>query len=151
MKQPLVKRITASVAGALVALSAATLAMGPPGGDHDPARMLRHMSERLELTDDQRDQAEAIMQAGKTESGADRQRLRELRGELMTMESAFDPDAARKAADEIGEITSRMVYRYASTYAEFYALLTDEQRAELEQLKEERGERRQDRWRKHHE
>ena len=151
MKRPLVKRITASVAGAFVALSAVTLAMGPHGGDHDPARMLSQMSERLELTDGQRDQAEAMMQAGKAESAADRQRLHELRGQLMAMQPSFDADTAQTIADEIGEITSRMVYRYASTYAEFYALLTDEQRTRLAQLQEERGERRQDRWRKHRE
>ena len=47
MKQPLKKRLTAAVTGVLVALSTATLAMGPHGPDHDPARMLSHMSERL--------------------------------------------------------------------------------------------------------
>jgi Spy/CpxP family protein refolding chaperone len=151
MKKTLVTRITTSVAGAFVALSAATLAMGPSGGDHDPGRMLSHLSERLELTDDQQDQVEGIIQAGKTESAADRQRLHELREELMDMAPGFDPDKARKAADEIGDITGRMVYRHASTYAEFYALLTDEQRASLEQLAAERGERRQNRWRKHRE
>jgi len=115
--------------------------------DHDPGRMLTHMANRLDLSDDQQAQVKSIVEGGMEQSSADRKRLEELRGELKAMRDDFDQGQAQKIADEIGEITGRMVYQFSSSYAEFYSLLTDEQKAELEQLKEERGERR-DRWRK---
>jgi len=143
MKLSVGKRIAAASLGVLVSLSAAAWAMGPRGGmDHDPGRMLTHMADRLELSDAQQEQLKSIVESGKEQSSADRKRLEELRGELEAMHDSFDQGQAQKIADEIGEITSRMVYQFSSSYAGFYSLLTDEQKAELEQLKEERGERR---------
>ena len=154
MKGLLGKRILAASLGVLVSLSAASWAMGYRGGmDHDPGRMLSHMAERLELSDTQQDQARTIIDAGREQSAADRTRLEELRTELKGMRDDFDPGQAQKIADEIGEITGRMVYRFSSSYAEFYSLLTDEQKAELEQLQAERGERRgqwRQKFREHH-
>jgi len=49
-------------------------------------------------------------------------------------------------ADEIGEITSRMVFQAVSTHAEIYQLLTDEQKEEMDAMMEQR-ESRLDRWR----
>lgn len=149
MKASIARRIAAASLGALVSLSATSWSMHHRGSgmDHDPGRMLSHMAERLELTDEQRTQVRALVDAGREESAADRARLEELRGRLEAMRADFDPGEAQTIADEIGQITGRMVYRFASAYAEFYGLLTDAQRAELEQLQQERGERR-DRWHK---
>ncbi len=148
MKAPLVKRIAASSLGVLVSLSAATWSMGHRGGmDHDPSRMLNHMAERLELSDSQREQVESIMDSGREQSAADRARLEELREQLKAMRDDFDAGKAQQYADEIGEITSRMVYRFSSSFAEVYRLLDDDQRAELEQFEQERDQRR-GRWHK---
>jgi Spy/CpxP family protein refolding chaperone len=143
MKGLLGKRILAASLGVLVSLSATSWAMGYRGGmDHDPGRMLSHMAERLELSDAQQDQVRTIIDDGREQSVADRERLEALRAELKGMRDNFDPGQAQKIADEIGEITGRMVYQASSSYAEFYSLLNDDQKAELEQLQEERGERR---------
>jgi Spy/CpxP family protein refolding chaperone len=148
MKASVLKRIAAASLGVLLSLSAASWSMHHRGGmEQDPGRMLSHMAERLELTDQQRTRVQTLVDAGREESTADRARLEELRGQLMAMRDNFDPGEAQKIADEIGEITSRMVYRFSSSFAEFYGLLTDEQKAGLEKLQAERGERRQKKFR----
>jgi Spy/CpxP family protein refolding chaperone len=60
---------------------------------------------------------------------------------------AFDAGEAQRLADEIGQITSRMVYQAASTQARIYQLLDEEQRAELGEFMEDHEPRR-DRWHK---
>ena len=47
----------------------------------------------------------------------------------------------------MGEITSRMVFQVTSTQAGIYELLTDEQKAEMDEMMEQRDERRS-KWRK---
>ena len=149
MKDLLGKRIVAAALGAVVSLSATAWAVGYRGGmEHDPGRMMSYMAEQLELNDTQRQQVQDIATNAREQSAADRARLQELRAELKNMRNDFDAGAAQKMADEIGEITSRMVFQFSSAYAEFYGLLTPEQRAEVDQLQEERGERRSKRWHK---
>ena len=149
MKDLLGKRIVAAALGAVVSLSATAWAVGYRGGmEHDPGRMMSYMAEQLELNDTQRQQVQDIATNARAQSAADRARLQELRAELKNMRNDFDAGAAQKMADEIGEITSRMVFQFSSAYAEFYSLLTPEQRAEVDQLQEERGERRSKRWHK---
>lgn len=114
----------------------------------DPARMVERMAEKLDLSDDQRTGIEAILTETRGQSAADHARLRELRQELRAQRAGFDADKARRLADEIGEITGRMVYGAASTQAQIYQLLDEEQRAELDEFMEEHEPRR-DRWHKH--
>ena len=142
MKALLGKRMAVATLGVLVSLSATALAMGYRGGmDHDPGRMLSYMAKHLELSDEQRDQVENIVRAAREQSAADRARLQELRAGLQNMRGDFDAGAAQKIADEIGEITSRMVFQFSSSYAEFYGLLNAEQQAEVDRLQQERSER----------
>ena len=139
----------AAMAGlALLSLSAGSWAMSHGGGmDHDPAKMLAHMSERLDLTQEQQDQIKEVMASSRTQSTADRERMKVLREEMRAQRDNFDAGQAQKLADEIGEITSRMVFEATSTHAGIYQLLTDEQKAEMDAMMEKRHERR-GKWRK---
>lgn len=114
----------------------------------DPARMVARMTEKLDLSDDQKTGIEAILTETRGQSAADHARLQELRQQLRAQRAGFDADTARRLADEIGEITSRMVYGAASTQAQIYQLLDEEQRTELDEFMEEHEPRR-DRWHKH--
>ena len=114
----------------------------------DPAQMVARMADKLDLSEEQQSGIEAILTETREQSAADHARLRELRQQLRSQRGEFDADAARRQADEIGQITGRMVYQAASTQAQVYQLLNDEQRAELGEFMEDHGPRR-DRWHRH--
>ena len=143
MTNNLGKRLLATTLGLVVLLSAASWAMGPGGGmDHDPARMVEHMSRKLDLSDEQKVAVEELVSSSRQASAQDMQRMRELRGEMKAQANNFEADEARKVADEIGQITGRLVYQAAETRAGVYQLLNDEQRAQMAQMMEKRGEHR---------
>jgi protein CpxP len=139
----------AAMAGlALLSLSASSWAMNHGGArDHDPAKMLSHMTERLDLTQEQQGQIKEVMVSSREQSSADQERMKVLREEMREQRDNFDAGEAQKLADEIGEITSRMVFDATSTHARIYLLLTDEQKAEMDAMMEKRHERR-GKWRK---
>jgi protein CpxP len=138
----------AAVAGvALLSLSVASWSMGHGGGvDHDPARMVAYMSDRLDLSEDQQIRVKQLTASAREQSDADRKRIQELREQMRAQRDNFDAGKAQKIADEIGEITSRMVFQAVSTFAEIYQLLTDEQKAEMDDMMDQRESRR-DHWR----
>jgi Spy/CpxP family protein refolding chaperone len=113
----------------------------------DPAQMVARMADKLDLSDDQQTGIEAILSETREQSATDHARLRELRQQLRAQRGAFDADEAKRQADEIGQITSRMVYQAASTQAQIYQLLDDGQRAELDRFMEDHEPRRH-RWQK---
>lgn len=114
----------------------------------DPGQMVARMADKLDLSEDQQAGIEAILAETRQQSAVDHARMRELRQQLRAQRSEFDADAARRMADEIGQITGRMVYQAASTQAQIYQLLDEEQRAELGEFMEDHEPRR-DRWHKH--
>ena len=137
--------LRATLAGA-TAISAGAWTMGHPGGtDHDPARMLAHMADKLELDTAQRAEVEKLLTGAKQANAADRNRMEDLRAELMAQQNSFDPFAAQRIADEIGQITGRMVYRASETWAQVYQLLNAEQRVALDAMIAKRRARR-DKW-----
>ena len=139
----------ATMAGlALLSLSATSWAMKHGGGmDHDPARVVAHMAERLDLSAEQESRVEELLASSRENNAADRKRLQVLREQMRAQRQNFDSGEAQKMADEIGEITGRMVFDATRTQAEVYQLLTDEQRQEMDALMEKRDERRS-KWRR---
>lgn len=124
----------ATLAGA-TAISAAGWGMSHHGGKtQDPARVLAHMSEKLDLSSEQQTEVSSLLAAAKQANAPDRQRMMELREQLMAQRDNFDATEARKLADEIGQVTGRLVFRASETWSRVYQLLTAEQRAELETL-----------------
>ena len=124
----------ATLAGA-TALSVAGWAMGHEGGKtHDPAKMLAHMSAKLDLSSEQQTEVSSLLAAAKQTNASDRERMTELRGQMMAQRDSFDATEVRKIADEIGQVTGRMVFRASETWSQVYQLLNAEQRAELETL-----------------
>jgi Spy/CpxP family protein refolding chaperone len=150
MKNPIRTYVLSGALCGLLAASAASFALGPRGGDFDPARMMEHMSERLELTDVQQEEIEQIFAATRKQSVDDRKRLEELRDQLQTMRDEFDSGQAQTISDEIGAISARMAFSLAITQSQVYALLDEDQRKEYDQMLEARDKRREqgrDRWR----
>tara|TARA_R110001592_G_scaffold337300_1_gene623590 strand:+ start:205279 stop:205743 length:465 start_codon:yes stop_codon:yes gene_type:complete len=132
--------------GALVGavmMSMAAWAMGPPHGmGGDPTRMIAHLSDRLDLSSEQKTRVETLVTAAKEASQADRARMQELRTQMVAMKQDFDPGKAQLVADEIGQLTGRMVYQASETFAKVYQVLNAEQRTQLDSMMAKRGEHR---------
>jgi Spy/CpxP family protein refolding chaperone len=139
----------ATMAGlALLSLSATSWAMKHGGGmDHDPARLVAHMTQQLDLSEEQQNQVAGLLNSSQEQNAADRERLQVLREQMHAQRQNFDSGEAQKLADEIGEITGRMVFNATKTHSEIYQLLTAEQRQEMDALMEKRSERR-GKWRR---
>ncbi len=132
----------ATLAGA-TALSAGSWAMGHRGGmEHDPGRMLAHMSKALDLSSEQQAEVETLLTGSNQANAPDRKRLQELRTEIRSQRDDFDAVAAQGVADEIGQLTGRMVYRASETWAQVYQLLDAQQRTELDAMIAKREARR---------
>ena len=142
--------VGAFLAGAaLLLLSGASWSMCQSGGmNFDPGRMLEHMDERLDLSDDQRNQIEPLLNATREKIRIDRERLTTLREQLHALREDFDSDQARAISTQIGELTGNMVFEMSSTHAQMFAVLDAEQRAEMNKVMEQRH-RRGGKWRKH--
>ena len=133
----------ATVLGLSLLLAAGAWSMGPGlGEDYDPSHKVAHLADRLGLDEDQQNSIEALMAAGQEQSAVDRERLKELKELLQVQVEDFNPGEAQKLADEIGEITTRITYLGTSTRAQVHAILTPEQREQMEALHEKRRERR---------
>lgn len=140
--------------GAVALSTAAAAAVAWPGGyglseGRDPGRMLAHMADQLELSQEQEDQIRELISELREQSAADRERLAELRALTHAAAEDFDAGQVQLYADEIGEITSRMVFRATSIQAAVYQMLTTEQREALTELEAQRDERREH-WRRKH-
>lgn len=136
---------TGFAAVSLATLSSASWSMNHGSGmgmGHDPGRMLAHMVEQLELSAEQQQEVENLLTTTQQTTVADRQRLRTLRAELRQQGADFDSGQVQATADEIGQITARLVYQAASTQAKVQAVLTPEQREEMARLMEKRNDRR---------
>ncbi|MEM1153128.1 MAG: periplasmic heavy metal sensor [Pseudomonadota bacterium] len=128
--------------------SAVTVSAVAWSGHHskpgDPMRMFGYISERLDLNAEQQTEVGALMSVARQERSEDQTRLKELRSELMAMKGSFDEGRAQTIADEIGQITGRMVYQMSSTFAQLYEVLDADQRAELDSMLAKRSDRRGD-------
>jgi len=139
------KQTLTSVGLSIALLGAgAAYAQVPQNAQRGPDTRIERMAEQLDLSSQQQSQIEEIFRSSKTQSEVDRNRLIQLKQTIRASESDFDAGAVQAAADEIGQITSRMTYQMAEAKYQVHELLTEEQRAKLEQhmaMREERGKR----------
>lgn len=133
---------------ATACFSLASWSMGD-GERRDPEQILERMTQRLALTEIQRDAVRTIVIEDAQQFRKDRERLFELRQSLRETRVDFDAGEAQRMADEIGELSSRLSFAHASIQARIYLLLTPEQRQEFDALLERREQRRE-RWRENY-
>jgi protein CpxP len=124
-------------------MSMAAWSMGPTHGmGDDPTRMIAHLSDRLDLSSEQQAEVESLVAATKQTGDTERARMQELRAQMMAMKGDFDPGKAQGIADEIGQLTGRMVYQVSETFAQVYQVLNAEQRTQLDNMMAKHQERR---------
>jgi Spy/CpxP family protein refolding chaperone len=119
---------------------------GPGFGMHAPGMMIERMAKHLDLDDVQRDSLENIVSAAKPELEALREQLHANHEAIRDLD-ASDPEVQNIAMSN-GELATQGTLLLARIRSEIHAVLTDEQRAMLAEVRErrkERFERRQER------
>lgn len=145
MNRTVARILPVALLGTALLASTAAFSMGHRQG-FDSERMLAHMTAKLELSESQEQQIGEILSSGKEQAQADRARMEEIREALDAQGRNFNAGEAQKLADELGEITSRTVYQMTSKRAQVYQLLSEEQREEMDAMKQRRSEHREERW-----
>ena len=141
MKQMTVLLLAVFAMAAPLTSAYAASGFGPglfPGGPGDPALMLEHMADHLDLTDEQRVSVENILQAAKPEIEAIRDQARANREAIQALDPA-DPSydtALNNIALSNGELATTGTLLMVRIRSQVHAVLTDEQIAKLERGKE---------------
>lgn len=131
------KLLSRTAIGAMVCLIATLVIAGPPMGrpgppfGQNPAQMAGHMADRLDMSDDQRIQVKALLEAEHKRLQTERGKLAELRSQLMSMYDEFDSEKAKEITDQMGIISGKLAYSRAHSLSEISEILTEEQRAQL--------------------
>ena len=131
----------ALVAGTFLAVGAAAQGRGGPG-------RIRGVLRHLDLNDEQREAIRGAVQRHRESGRSLRQQLgtarRALRDEVRS--GGADEAAIRELAAEVAPLAADAAVRRAALHAEIRALLTDEQRTQLEALRANARENDRQRW-----
>ncbi|WP_226648400.1 Spy/CpxP family protein refolding chaperone [Microbulbifer variabilis] len=129
----------------VMAAPAATMAFGGEEGHHK--RGFEHMARKLDLTEGQRAQLKANRDSNSESRNAQRQQLQELRQQIHTaLENGADQATLDQLGAELGKLEMQKMQNHFQMRQQFEAILTDEQKAKYEELKEQRKEHRM-KWR----
>lgn len=137
-------RILLSAVGALVVtigLAASSWAM-PPERGMDSERMLERMTRKLDLTEQQQTEIGALLEQSRGAMHGDAQRMRALRESISAQRRNLDEGSLQAAADEIGQLTSRMIVARTSMQAQIYGLLSASQQDAMDKMLEKRHAKR---------
>jgi len=136
MNKILVRSLTAIAVFVVATMAFARPAAGPPEGpfDLDPEQVVSHMTEKLDLNEDQQAQIVALLEARQEEMKGERAKLEKLNRKLVEQGNGFDSDRAREIADEIGATSANLAYARAEGHAQINEVLTDEQQTQLSEF-----------------
>jgi Spy/CpxP family protein refolding chaperone len=111
-----------------------------PGFAHGEAGFshLEFLADHVGMTDEQESQINHLINAGQLESAVDRERIQQIHEALRSMSDNFDAGEAQLLAEELGEITARLVYSGAQTRAEIHKIFSPEQLQQLQEFKSDR-------------
>ena len=106
----------------------------PGAGRPMRARMAHRMMANLNLTDDQKQQAKAIFQAGRQEAQPVQQQLRQARQDMQAAVKSNAPQTEiDRLSTNVGNLTGQLATLHARNMAKFYAILTPEQQQKVDQ------------------
>jgi protein CpxP len=95
----------------------------------------------LDLTDDQKAKVKEIFEANKQTMQPIREQLKANHEKLAAMKGSFDEAQVSAVAKEQGDLTAQMVVARQRIKSQIFAVLTDEQKAKAEQMRESMKER----------
>ncbi len=135
------------VAIALGLVGAVALAQGGPGGGHRGefgfGGFNRHMAQALNLTDQQQTQIKSILQAEKPAMQPLMLQLKASRQQMdaATQNGQFDEAKVRSIAEQQAQTMVNLTVEREKVKSEIWQVLTPDQRAKAEQMKQQFGER----------
>jgi Spy/CpxP family protein refolding chaperone len=117
-------------------------AMGPRAMGMQGAQLPQRLLRNLNLTDAQREQARTIFQQGRESAQALQKQVAQDRQGLADAVKNNDTVTIQRLATAIGNAQGQLLAIRSSANAKFYAILTPEQRAKVDQFREHMGPRR---------
>lgn len=146
--------LLASSVGLVTAVAAMPYGDGPGcgrGGHHmsqgrhfgGHSSKLERMADRLSVTDEQRTEIRAIADGSRQQMVELRDEMRANRVQLreLTRQTPLDEAAVRSIADKQGDLKAEMIVLRARQRSEVKAVLTDEQRAQMDEMRERKHAR----------
>ncbi|SDJ58249.1 Spy/CpxP family protein refolding chaperone [Microbulbifer yueqingensis] len=113
---------------------------GDKGPHHE--RMLERMAEKLELTEEQKAQIKANHEANRAEHRKLREEMHKVREEVSeALDSGADQATLDELASRLGALQIEKMRQRREMHEQLKAVLTDEQKAKLEQMHSERKDR----------
>ncbi|HZS45738.1 MAG TPA: Spy/CpxP family protein refolding chaperone [Blastocatellia bacterium] len=111
----------------------------PPGGPGPRGFMDPRMMNQLNLSEDQRQQIHSLMEQMRTDSETYQQQMKDIHEGIRQIveNKQFDEQAARALTNQQANIEAQLSFIRIRTDSAIYRLLTDDQRAKLEQLKQQ--------------
>jgi protein CpxP len=135
-KKPLVilAVVTVLVIGGIFAVAqrARHHAFGKPGMH---GRGVMTALRALDLTDDQKAKVKEILEANKSTVQPIRKQMKANHQKLADLKGSFDEAAVTEIAKNQGDLTAQMIVARQRVKSEIFAILTDEQKAKAEQLR----------------
>lgn len=129
------------IIGLITLVSIGFIGAGQAHKQGGPGFNLDRMSNRLDLTDDQRAQVEEIVASTRPEMNELREAMKENRVRLdeLKQQETFDEDRIRELAGKQGELKAEMMVLRAGQRNQINAILTDEQRGQRDKWRGNRG------------
>jgi Spy/CpxP family protein refolding chaperone len=137
------KNWIATVIFAAGMLGVATQLSARPGSgmeSMEPLDRIERITEHLDLSVEQEEEINRLIDEVQIASAVDRERLHQIREDLRALSADFDDGEAQSLTDELGQISGRIAYRNVSTMAAVRALFTTEQLQQIEEYREHRNE-----------
>lgn len=126
-----------------IAQRAAHKGLGGHGGRGEQGAML--ILGRLDLTSDQQAKVKEIFDTNKGTVGPLREQLKANHDKLAALDGSFDEGQVNAIAKQQGELISQMIVARQKVRSQIFAILTDDQKAKAEQLRQSMKQRIQDR------
>lgn len=138
--------VIASIAVLVVAATVLALAQGHPGQDEKmrhggPGDMIEHISRELNLTDAQKEQMKALMEAQRPAEEERHAKLDEIRKQIdaATANGQFDEATVRPLANQQAQLMADQMVDHLRMHAKMYSLLNAEQRTKADQMMKMHG------------
>jgi Spy/CpxP family protein refolding chaperone len=145
--------LAASILGLAANSGAIAASGGAPGGDQRAGHEARgwhreggmpRMFERLDLTQEQREQVNQIVNEGKQARQDKKKALWESRKALrdQAMADAYDAQRVQELADQQAKLDAELIVMRTETFHRIYSVLTPDQKQKLAEMKQQRKDHR---------
>jgi protein CpxP len=137
--------VFAGIAALVISATVFALAQHPGMGEkmrgHGPGDMVEHMSRELNLTDAQKDQVKALLEAQRATEEERHTKLDELRKQIdaATANGQFDENTVRNLANQQSQLMADEMVDHLRLHSKIYGLLTAEQRTKADQMMKMHG------------